>query len=202
MAVLISGVGTTLLNFINRRKAGELDVEIRIVIASTPHAPGLQHAEKNAIPIAIVDRKQYATQQEFSDVIFDHCRKADVDVVALAGFLKFLNVPEDFEGRVLNIHPALIPSFCGKGYYGRHIHESVIDHGNKISGCTVHFVTNQYDRGPIILQRAVPVLDDDRPEDLDERVRAAEREVYPEALRLYAAGRLRVEGRRVRILPA
>jgi len=115
----------------------------------------------------------------------------------MAGFLKFVTIPTDFEWRVVNIHPALIPAVCGKGFYGLHVHKAVLDYGAKLSGCTVHFVDNQYDHGPIILQRTVPVLDDDTPESLAARVFEAECEAYPEALRWLASGRLRVEGRRV-----
>jgi len=119
----------------------------------------------------------------------------------MGGFLKRLTIPEDFLNRVTNIHPALLPAFGGEGFYGRRVHEAVLEYGVKITGCTVHFADNQYDHGPIILQKAVPVLDDDTPETLAARVFQAECEAYPEALQLIAEGRLRVEGRRVRILP-
>jgi folate-dependent phosphoribosylglycinamide formyltransferase PurN len=114
--------------------------------------------------------------------------------------LQLIQIPDDFLGRVMNIHPALIPAFCGKGFYGHHVHEAVLAYGAKITGCTVHFADNQYDHGPIILQRAVPVLDDDTPGSLAERVFAQECEAYPEAIRLFAAGRLRIQGRRVRVV--
>jgi phosphoribosylglycinamide formyltransferase-1 len=117
----------------------------------------------------------------------------------MAGFLQLLEIPDDFLGRVMNIHPALLPAFGGKGYHGRKVHEAAIEAGVKVSGCTVHFADNEYDHGPIIIQRVVPVEDDDTPESLQARVFAAECEAYPEAVRLFAAGRLRVEGRRVRV---
>ena len=120
----------------------------------------------------------------------------------MGGFLKRVTIPDDFANRVTNIHPGLIPAFCGQGFYGHRVHEAVLEYGAKLSGCTVHFADNQYDHGPIILQRAVPVLDDDTPDALAARVFEAECEAYPEALRLIAAGRVKVEGRRVRILPA
>ena len=119
----------------------------------------------------------------------------------MAGFLKRVTIPEDFANRVTNIHPGLIPAFCGHGFYGHHVHEAVLDYGAKLSGCTVHFADNQYDHGPVILQRAVPVLDDDTAETLAARVFEAECEAYPEAIQLIAQGRVRVEGRKVRILP-
>ena len=119
----------------------------------------------------------------------------------MGGFLKRVTIPEDFANRVVNIHPALVPAFCGEGFYGHRVHEAVLEYGAKLSGCTVHFADNQYDHGPVILQRAVPVLDDDTPETLAARVFEAECEAYPEAIRLIAAGRVAVEGRRVRIRP-
>jgi folate-dependent phosphoribosylglycinamide formyltransferase PurN len=120
-----------------------------------------------------------------------------VDLVCLAGFLQFLPIPVDFENKVMNIHPSLIPAFCGKGFYGHHVHEAVVDYGARISGCTVHFVDNQYDHGPIILQRSVPVFGDDSPQMVADRVFEQECIAFPEAIQLFAEGKLRVEGRRV-----
>jgi len=202
VAVLISGGGTTLRNLIEKINAGQLDAEIPLVVSSTPSAGGLRHAEKADIPTVVVKRKDFDSAEQFSTAIFDHCREAGVDLVVLGGFLKQLVVPADFINRVVNIHPALIPSFCGEGFYGRHVHQAVLEYGVKLSGCTVHFVDNEYDHGPVILQRAVPVLDDDTPETLASRVFEAECEAYPEVLRLIAAGRVTPEGRRVRIAPA
>ena len=201
MAVLISGGGTTLRNLIQRIEAGSLDAEILLVVASTPKAGGLRFAEGAGIPRAVVRRKDFPSQDAFSADLFDRCRQAGVDLVVLGGFLKQLTIPDDFTNRVINIHPALIPSFCGDGMYGHFVHEAVLDYGAKVSGCTVHFADNEYDHGPVILQKAVPVLDDDTPETLAARVFEAECQAYPEALDLIAAGRVRVEGRRVRIAP-
>ena len=205
IAVLISGGGTTLRNLIARIAAGELPVEIAAVVSSSPAARGLQFARQAGIPAAVVERKAFppgaAGQEDFSRATFDHCRRANADLVVLGGFLKRLAIPADFTGRVVNIHPALMPAFCGEGFYGHRVHEAVLAYGAKLSGCTVHFVDNEYDHGPLILQRAVPVLDDDTPETLAARVFAAECEAYPEALRLIAAGRVRLEGRRVTIQP-
>jgi phosphoribosylglycinamide formyltransferase-1 len=202
MAVLISGGGTTLKNFIEKIDAGLLNLSIVLVVSSNPNAGGLKHAERAGIPAAVVIRKDYDSQEQFSKAIFDHCRRAGAKLVAMGGFLKQISVPEDFTNRVVNIHPALIPAFCGKGFYGHSVHEAALDYGVKVSGCTVHFADNQYDHGPVILQKAVPVLDDDTPETLAARVFEAECEAYPEALRLIAAGRVSVVGRRVRIAPA
>jgi len=202
IAVLISGGGTTLRNLIEKIDAGSLDVEIRLVLSSTRKAGGLQYAEKAGIPTAVVAGKDFGSQDEFSAAVFDRCRQAGVDLVVLGGFLKRVTVPEGFTNRVVNIHPALIPSFCGEGMYGHFVHEAVLEYGVKVSGCTVHFADNQYDHGPVIAQKAVPVVDDDTPETLAARVFQAECEAYPEVLNLIAAGRVKVEGRRVRIAGA
>ena len=199
IAVLISGGGTTLRNFVEKINAGRLPVEIALVVSSSPAARGLQIAADAGIPSAVVERKTFASQEEFSREIFDRCRRAKADLVAMAGFLKRVTIPDDFADRVVNIHPALVPAFCGQGFYGHHVHEAVLAYGAKLSGCTVHFADNQYDHGPVILQRAVPVLDDDTPDTLAARVFEAECEAYPEALRLLAEGRVAIKGRRVRI---
>ena len=199
IAVLISGGGTTLRNFIEKIDAGQLPVEIALVISSSPAARGLQFANDHNIPSIVLERDKSADQDIFSREIFNRCRRARADLIVMAGFLKRITIPEDFTHRVVNIHPALIPSFCGEGFYGHHVHQAVLNYGAKLSGCTVHFADNQYDHGPVILQRAVPVLDDDTPDSLAARVFEAECEAYPEALQLIAAGRVIVEGRCVRI---
>src|SRR5207244_9125607 len=125
-----------------------------------------------------------ASREESSQCIFDRCREARLDLACLAGFLQLLPVPDDFAGRVMNIHPALIPAFCGKGFYGHRVHEAVLEYGVKVTGCTVHFVDNEYDHGPIILQRSVPVIDDDTHETLAARVFEQECDAYPEEIPL------------------
>lgn len=200
LAVLLSGSGTTLQNLIDRAADGRLAVRIVLIVSNNTEAFGLERARRAGIPTLVVDRKQAGTREEFSRRIFDACRQAEAQLVCMAGFLQLIQVPDDFLGRVMNIHPALIPAFCGKGYYGHHVHEAVLEYGAKISGCTVHFADNVYDHGPIILQRAVPVLDDDTPDTLAERVFVQECEAYPEAIRWFAEGKLRIEGRRVRVL--
>jgi formyltetrahydrofolate-dependent phosphoribosylglycinamide formyltransferase len=202
VAVLISGGGTTLRNLLQKIAAGRLRVEIALVIASGPDARGLQYAHDAGIPTAVIERKTFCSQEDFSQAVFSRCREVRADLVVMAGFLKRLTIPADFANRVTNIHPGLIPAFCGHGYYGHHVHEAVLEYGAKLSGCTVHFADNQYDHGPVILQKAVPVLDDDTPDTLAARVFEAECEAYPEAIQLIAEGRVRVEGRRVRIGPA
>lgn len=202
LGVLISGGGTTLANFLTQIRERSLDAEVAVVIASRSDCGGITKAEAAGIPCHIVQKRDHADIQSFSRAIFDYCRAANVDLVTLAGFLSRLEIPEDFAGRVMNIHPALIPAFCGKGMYGHHVHEAVLARGCKVSGCTVHFADNEYDHGPIILQRCVPVLDDDDPGTLAARVFAAECEAYPEAIRRFAAGCLQVNGRQVRSGPA
>jgi formyltetrahydrofolate-dependent phosphoribosylglycinamide formyltransferase len=149
----------------------------------------------------VVERKAFDLET-FNKKINEILLRYDPDLILLAGFLSLLMPDEKFRGAIMNIHPALIPSFCGKGYYGARVHRAVIESGVKVSGCTVHFVDDEYDHGPIILQAAVPVLDDDTPDSLAERIHHEENRLYPEAVRLFARGRLKLEGRRVRILPA
>lgn len=199
VAVLISGSGTTLRNFLEKKAAGQLDVDIGLVISSNPNAGGLVYAAEADIPSLVVPRSQSPTPEHFRDAVFDPCRDAGVDYVAMGGFLKHVLVPDDFANRVLNIHPALIPAFCGKGYYGGRVHEAVLEYGAKISGCTVHFVDDHYDHGPIILQRVVPVENDDTPQSLAARIFEMECDAYPEALRLLSAGRVQVDGRKVTV---
>lgn len=205
IAVLISGTGRTLKNLIDKVEAGKLDVDIRLVVSSSERAAGLQFAEQNNIPIAIVQSSEYQTTQEFSDAVFDACRAAKVKYVAMCGYLKLLAIPDDFTNRVLNIHPSLIPSFCGENYYGRRVHDAALRRGVKVSGATVHFVDNEYDHGPILLQKTVPVYDTDTVDKLSDRVLLeAEFVAYPEALQLLAENRVEfVEERdsfRVRVI--
>ena len=201
LAVLLSGGGTTLQNLLDRIADDRLQAQVVLVVSNRADAFGLTRAQRAGVSTAVVERKQFATLEEFSERIFNHCREARADLVCMAGFLQLIHIPQDFLGRVMNIHPALIPAYCGKGFYGHHVHESVLAYGAKVSGCTVHFADNVYDHGPIILQRAVPVLDEDTPDTLAARVFEQECEAYPEAIQLFAQGRLRIESRRVRIMP-
>jgi phosphoribosylglycinamide formyltransferase-1 len=198
LAVLLSGGGTTLQNLLDRIADGRLRAQIVRVVSSNVAALGLMRAEAAGVPTTVVERKKCASRAEFSQRIFDVCRGDGAELVCMGGFLQLVELPPDFMGRVMNIHPALIPAFCGKGFHGLHVHQAALEAGVKVSGCTVHFADNEYDHGPIILQRVVPVLDDDTPEALAARVFEQECEAYPEAIRLFAEGRLRIEGRRVR----
>lgn len=202
IAVLLSGSGTTLQNLLDRTADGRLPAKIVQVVSNRVDALGLMRAEVAGVPTTVVERRACASRAEFSQRIFDACRAAAAELVCLGGFLQLVEIPPDFMGRVLNIHPSLIPAFCGKGFHGRHVHEAALAMGVKVSGCTVHFADNEYDHGPIVLQRVVPVLDDDAPEVLAARIFEQECEAYPEAIQLFAEGRLRLEGRRIRVLPA
>ena len=200
LAILISGSGTTLQNLIDRINDKTLNANIQIVISSAPDTHGIKRAEQNSIPVAIVQRKGFDDSDNFSNTIINEIEKYSVDLIILAGFLHLFKIPDKYTGKVMNIHPGLIPSFCGKGYYGHHVHEAVIESGVKVSGCTVHFVDNEYDCGPIIIQRVVQVHEDDSPETLAQRVFKEECIAYPEAINLFAEGRLKIEERKVRIL--
>jgi formyltetrahydrofolate-dependent phosphoribosylglycinamide formyltransferase len=200
VAVLLSGNGTTLQNLLDRSADGRLRAEVVLVVSNRSDAFGLERATRAGVRAAVVERADCPSRDEFGRRIFDLCREAKVDLVCLGGFLQLLPIPDDFAGRVMNIHPALIPAFCGKGFYGHRVHEAALEMGVKVSGCTVHFADNVYDHGPIILQRVVPVLDDDTADTLAARVFEQECEAYPEAIRLFAEGRLRIEGRRVRVV--
>jgi phosphoribosylglycinamide formyltransferase-1 len=197
IAVLISGGGTTLRNLIEKVGEGSLPVDIRLVISSSADARGLAIAAEAGIPSLVVRKDKLTTADSYSEAIFGPCRDAGVKYVAMGGFLKHVAIPADFENRVVNIHPSLIPAFCGHGMYGLRVHQAVLEYGTKITGCTVHFVDNDFDRGPIILQRAVEVRDDDTAESLQARVFAEECQAFPAALALLAAGRIQVSGRRV-----
>jgi formyltetrahydrofolate-dependent phosphoribosylglycinamide formyltransferase len=198
LGVLISGGGTTLTNFLEKIDAGELSADVSIVIASRECA-GIAKAKGAGLRCELLSRRTFETTAQFSEAVFSLLRGAEVDLATFAGFLSRVDIPADFEHRVMNIHPALLPSFGGKGMHGTHVHEAVLARGCKVSGCTIHFADNEYDHGPIILQRCVPVLEGDSPRTLAARVFEAECVAYPEAIQMYGEGRLRVEGSLARI---
>lgn len=199
VAVLLSGSGTSFENLCLEIEAGRVPAHIAGVVASKAGAGGLARAERRGIPALAIPRKDYPDVDRFNDAIHEALRPLAPDLVALLGFLSPFQLRGRYEGRALNVHPALVPAFSGRGFYGARVHAAVLEAGAKVSGATVHFVDEEYDRGPIILQRAVPVLEGDTAESLSARVQAAERRLVPEAIRLFAEGRLRIEGRRVRI---
>ncbi len=201
LAVLISGGGRTLENVATAIARGELNATIALVISSRPGVKGLERAAKLNLPTVVVARKEFADTEAFSAAIWQHIRTANAQLVCLAGFLSLITIPPDFKGRVINVHPALLPAFGGKGMYGHHVHEAVIAAGCKLSGCTVHFADDTYDTGPIIAQRACAVAEDDTPDTLAARVFEEECLAYTQALRVLCDGRAIVHGRRVRIVP-
>lgn len=201
VAVLISGAGTTLQSLIDRRDRGALPVELVAVVSSKPGAPGLERARKAAIPAHGLSRGAFGDETAFNDALHAILEPIAPDLVVLAGFLSRFQLRGRFVGRAINTHPALIPAFCGPGFYGMRVHRAVLETGVRVSGATVHYCDEEYDTGPVILQRAIPVLQSDTPDSLAARVMALERELLPEAISLHAEGRLRIQGRRVQILP-
>ena len=184
LGILISGTGTTLQRFIDEITAGRLDAKIAVVISSRPNVLGIDRARKARIPTEVVEWRRFGNNEDFSAAVTDVLDRAQVDLVIQAGLLRKYLFPEQYKGRVLNVHPALLPKYGGQGMYGHHVHEAVLAAGETESGCTVHITDEEYDHGPIILQRSVPVLPGDTPDTLAERVQAAEREAYPEAVRI------------------
>jgi phosphoribosylglycinamide formyltransferase-1 len=201
LGVLVSGGGSNLQSIIDSCETGYLPAETAVVISNKPEVYALERANKHDIPAYTLLSKDYKTSREYEDELIFILEKHDVDLVVLAGFIKVLSpyFVSKFTRKIVNIHPSLIPSFCGRGFYGKKVHEAVIEYGVKITGVTVHFVDEGTDTGPIILQRAVPVKDDDTPDTLAARVLIEEHKIYPEALKRYAEDRLIIKGRRVLI---
>lgn len=199
LAVLLSGSGTTLQNLIDHCGDGTLDASVVSVIASRSSAYGLERARNHGIPALAITAKDYPDAEGRNAAVWEEVRKSKADLVVLAGYMSLVTVPPDYVNKIVNVHPALIPAFCGHGMYGHHVHEAVIAYGAKITGATVHFVDDAYDHGPIIMQESTPVHDDDTPDSLAERVQALERKLYPKAIQMIGEGRVSVEGRRVRI---
>ena len=197
LAVLISGGGTTLQNLIDQIVAGRLNARVGVVVASRAGIAGIERAKRAGLICHVVERNKFTDVEEFSRMVLGHCEGADL--ICLGGWLSMLSIPQRWVGKIMNIHPALLPSFGGKGMYGEKVHRAVLEHGCKVSGCTVHFVDGQYDNGPIILQRTCPVMEGDTAEALAHRVFEEEKIAYPEAIRLFAGGKLTAEGRRVRV---
>lgn len=201
LGVLLSGGGRTLLNILEYIKAGRLNAEVSVVISSLASAAGVERAEKAGLKVKIIRRKDFPDIEQFSKRLEDELAAAKVDLVIQAGWLCLWTIPARYENRVMNIHPALLPSFGGKGMWGHYVHEAVLKAGCKVSGCTVHFCTNEYDKGPIIIQRGCCVKETDTPDTLAARVFEQECIAYPEAIRLFAEGKLLVHYGRVKVLP-
>lgn len=199
---MVSGGGSNLQAILDNIKSGFIPAEISVVIASKPGIYALERVKGLDIPSHVVCSKDFKSKEEYEDELIRVLRDYEVDLVILAGFLKVLSphFVNAFKGRIMNIHPSLIPAFCGDGFYGERVHKAVLDYGVKVTGVTVHFVDEGTDTGPIIIQRAVEVKDDDTPDTLAQRVLETEHKVYPEAIKLYAEGRLKLKGRKVYIL--
>lgn len=185
IAVFASGGGRSLENLVESSRASAFDAEIVLVVANKTGIGALERAARLSVPSVVLDPERKLTPAEFSRDAFLAVESFRCDLVVLAGFLRLLPIPDAWLGRVLNIHPALLPSFGGKGYYGHRVHEAVLEHGCTVSGCTVHYVTNEYDAGPILLQRACAVIDADTADSLAARVFAEETLALPDAVRMH-----------------
>ena len=201
IAVLVSGGGTNLQALIDAEKRGEIENgKITLVVASRSDAYALERAKNNDIKTEVLLRKGFESTDAYSDALLEILENNNIDLVVLAGFMTIISskVPKVYKNKIINIHPALIPSFCGKGFYGLHVHEAALERGVKLSGATVHFVNEVCDGGPIIIQKAVEVMDDDTPETLQKRIMVeAEWKILPKAVSLFCQGKLSVEGNRV-----
>jgi len=194
LAVLISGGGTTLVNILEHIKRGDLNAEVALVISSRSNVAGVEKAKAAKLDFKIIRKKDYPDIDGFSKRVENELNAANVDLVVQGGWLCLWKIPQKYLNRVMNIHPALLPAFGGRGMWGHHVHEAVLKAGCKVSGCTVHFCTNEYDKGPIIVQRACPVKEDDTAETLAARVFEQECIAYPQAIKLFAEGKIIVEG--------
>lgn len=199
--MLVSGGGTNLQALLDAQQRGELGGgEIAVVISTKEGVYALERAKKAHVPTLVLPRKAYATNQEMTVALVDKLREMDIQLIVLAGCMVIFSheLVDSYPNAIMNVHPALIPSFCGKGFYGLHVHEAALRYGVKLSGATVHFVSEECDGGPIIVQKAVAVHEDDTPETLQKRImEEAEWKLLPEAVSLFCQGRLTVDGRRV-----
>ena len=204
IAVLVSGGGTNLQALIDAEQRGEIiGGKLSLVVSSSPTAYALERAAKAGIATAVISKVDYPDRHVMTKALVDQLKEHSIDLVVFAGFMYILTeeITQVFENRMMNVHPALIPSFCGEGYYGLHVHEKALEYGVKLSGATVHFVSEECDGGPIILQKAVPVEEGDTPETLQRRImEQAEWVILPQAVSLFCQDKLRVEGHTVHIL--
>jgi len=202
LTIFASGRGSNFQAILDAISKQLLRARVVLCISNRADAGALQIARAAQIPAAVIEEKQFASSPEYASALLAQLAKHEVNFIALAGFMRKIPVEavRQFRHRIVNVHPALLPSFGGKGLYGHRVHEAVLEYGSKVSGATVHFVEEEYDTGPPILQRCVPVLENDTPETLAARVLEIEHQIYPEALQLFAEERVRIEGRRVKIL--
>jgi formyltetrahydrofolate-dependent phosphoribosylglycinamide formyltransferase len=189
LAVLLSGSGRTLENLLEQIDAGRLPADVAVVVSSRAEVRGVKIAERAGVPVLVLPPGGQGVDS-WSEAVFAACRQSRADLVVMAGFLHLVKIPHDFTGRVINIHPSLLPAFGGQGFHGMNVHRAVLERGCTVSGCTVHLVDDEYDHGRVLLQQPVPVLPDDSPESLAARVFAAECQTLPEAIRRIAAGLL------------
>ena len=189
IAFLLSGSGTTLENLFRHIDMGIVKGSVVVVVSDKAGVHGLDRARARGVPTAVVERKAWADIEAFSRAVEAAIRPHAPDLVVMGGFLSLWRVPSDWKGRVLNVHPSLVPAFCGKGFYGERVHRAVLESGVKVTGCTIHFVDDEYDHGPIVAQAAVVVEDADTPETLAHRVQEAERRIFPACIRLFQEGR-------------
>lgn len=198
LVVLASGGGTNLQAIIDNIEAGKVDAQIRAVISNNSKSGALERARKYNIPDIHLSHKQFATPEEFDQKLLSILKEKETDLVVLAGYMKMLSptVIREYRNRIINIHPALLPSFGGEGMYGIHVHEAVIKSGVKVTGVTVHTVDEVYDHGPILFQKCVPVSSDDTPEGLQQKVLPHEHEAYSKVIQLFAEGKIEIKDNR------
>lgn len=202
IAVFASGSGTNLQAVMDHIENGSINGEICVVISNKQEAYALDRAKQQGIEAIYIERKKFPNKEERNHKIIDILKSKKIDLIVLAGYMNILgkDLVEEYKYRIINIHPSLIPSFCGKGFYGEKVHQAVLEYGVKITGATVHFVDEGTDTGPVILQKAVEVRDTDTVDTLAKRVLTVEHQLLPMAVKLFAEGRLKVEGRRVKII--
>jgi phosphoribosylglycinamide formyltransferase-1 len=202
VGILASGNGTNLQAILDESEAGRIPAQVVVVISNEPKAFALERARRHGVNAVIVNHREFGTREGFEKKLIEELDSRGVDLVCLAGFMRILTpfFVRHYSERMLNIHPALLPLFGGKGFYGEKVHQAALASGMKFSGCTVHFVTEETDGGPILIQAVVPIQDDDTPETLAARIHEKEHEIYPQAVRLFAEGGLVLEGKRVRVL--
>jgi phosphoribosylglycinamide formyltransferase 1 len=206
IAVLVSGQGrgSNMQAIVDACASGKIDGRVALVLGVRDDAPAMERARAAAVKTAAISPKAFDTEQGYNDAVLAALRDSSIDLICLAGYMRVLgqDIVDAYRGRIMNVHPALIPSFCGKGMYGHHVHEAVIARGVKVTGVTVHLVDEDYDTGPIVLQTVVPVEPGDTPDTLAARVLTHEHKTYTDAVALFAQGRLEIVDRKVRVLPA
>ena len=202
IGVLVSGGGTNLEAIIDACRTNVIRGEVVVVISNRENAYALQRAGKHKIDALYIDRKDFVTNQDYARRLVEEMEQRDVELICLAGFLLLIDpfFITKYKNRIMNIHPALLPAFGGKGMYGKHVHQAVLEYGCKVSGVTVHFINENYDQGAVILQETVKVLDNDTPETLASRILVEEHKIYPQAIKLFAEKRLDIKDRKVRII--